>query len=137
MTGTQVRPSMRTRTRAARAFAIMNGVVFLGVLVQGLSGGSLLGHLGPAWARVHQITAVVVIAAAVACAVLALVGLRGNGRGLLVRSVVLLGLIIVQTALGESLHAHHALLAVHVPVAMLIMALSALLAVRAGESGST
>ncbi len=55
------------RTRALSAFSILNGLVLLGVVLQGLWAGGFIGHLdGAFWLQLHMLTAYVVVILALA-----------------------------------------------------------------------
>lgn len=118
-----------------RAFSVLNGLVLLGVLLQGFSAGDLMSHLGAVWAEIHQVAAYVVLAIALAAAVLAAVTLRHHRRVLAAWSGVLFLLVLLQTALGQAITDgdQRVLLAAHVPLALLIMALGAYLSIAAAK----
>lgn len=121
---------------SVRAFSILNGLVLLGVLLQGLSAGGLLGGSGGTDAlRAHQVTAYVVVIIALASAILATIRLRTDHPSIAVWSGVLLVLMIVQTALGQAVSDgdQPALLAAHVPLALLVMAIGAYLSAAAAR----
>jgi hypothetical protein len=133
----------RRSAGTARAFSILNGLVLLGVLLQGLSAGGFLGRLGGVeWLRLHQITAAVVVILALAATLVAVITQRRH-RALAGWSAGLFGLLVIQTALGEAASegGERALVAVHVPLAMLIMGLGVYLSIagararRAAEVG--
>jgi heme A synthase len=114
-----------------RVFAILNGLVLFGVLCQGLSAGLFMGHLDAAgWLRVHQVTAIATMVVALATAVLAF-----RRRGVVVPTVGMLVLLVVQTGLGQAVTDDHrrVLVALHVPIALLLTALSACLFVAAAR----
>lgn len=124
----------RAPTGPVRAYAILNGLVLLGVLLQGLSAGGLMGRLGgPAWLALHRITAFVVVILSLAEAVLAATTLRGRRPIVVAWSFALFALLVIQTALGQAISDGHerALVAIHVPLAMLIMGVGACLSVAA------
>ncbi|WP_236793718.1 hypothetical protein [Amycolatopsis sp. GM8] len=118
--------------KSAPGFTVLNGLVLLGVLFQGVSAGLFMGRLGTAWVHVHQITAVAMALVALAAAILAIVTLRRRPV-LVAQSVGLFVLLVVETGLGEAAGDRHSLVAAHVPVAILITALSAYLTVAAAR----
>lgn len=80
-TSTEVATSNRS-TGAIRAFSILNGFVLLGVLLQGVSAGGLIDHLGAGWLRVHQLSAFTALFLALVAAVIAIAALRRYAAGL-------------------------------------------------------
>jgi heme A synthase len=110
----------------------LNGLVLFGVLFQGLSAGLFMGHLdAPGWLRVHQVTAVATMIVALATVIVAI-----RRRAAVVPSVGLLVLLVVQTGLGQAIVEDHkrVLVAAHVPIAVLLTALSAYLFVMSARS---
>lgn len=105
------------------------GLVLAGVLVQGVSAGLFLGHVDAAgWLRVHQVTAIATMVVAVAAVVVAI-----RARTGVASTVGMLVLLVVETGLGQAIIENHAraLVAVHVPVAVLLVAVSAYLVTAA------
>jgi len=110
---------------------ILNGLVLFGVLFQGLSAGLFMAHLdAPGWLRVHQVTAIATIVLALVAVILAI-----RHRALVGPTIGLFVLLVVQTGLGQAIADDHerALLAAHVPIAVLVTALSAYLFVAAAR----
>ena len=103
---------------------IVHGLVLFGVLFQGLSAGLFMGRLdAPGWLRVHQVAAVATVVVALVAVIVA--DRRLAGAGLLV-------LLVVQTGLGQAIaDGHRSMVAVHVPLAVVLTALSAYLVVTA------
>jgi hypothetical protein len=125
-----------TRTGALRAFSILNGLVLLGVVLQGLWAGGFIGHLaGTFWLQLHRITAYVVVILALAAAILAVVTQRRH-RAIAAWSVGLFVLVAVEAELGHTIGegGERSLVAVHVPVAMLIMGLGVYLSIAAARA---
>lgn len=120
----------------------LHGLVLFGVLFQGLSAGLFMGHLdAPGWLRVHQVTAIATMVVALVTVIVAI-----RRRTAVAPTVGLLVLLVIQTGLGQAIAEDHrrALLAAHVPIAVLLVALSAYLfltsartrsAVRQGSPG--
>lgn len=128
--------SRRSAAGAVRAFSILNGLVLLGVLLQGVWAGEFIGRTdGPDWLRLHQITAVVVVILALAAAILALATQRHH-RAIATGSAGLFVLLVIQTGVGQAISdgGEHALIAVHVPLAMLITGLGVYLSIAAARS---
>lgn len=119
----------------ARGFTVLNGLIVLGVLFQGVSAGSSMARFGPAWGHVHQISGMVTAVVALAAAVLAIATLRRRAV-LVVQSIGLFVLLIAEIGLGEAMDDHHALVAAHVPVAILITVLSVYLTVASARLSS-
>lgn len=113
-----------------RAFSILIGLVLLGVLLQGLWAGEFMGGVGGAdWRQMHQITGYVTVILSLVAAVLAMTALRRSGVA--TWSVALFVLLLVQAGLGQAISDadQRVLIAAHVPVALLIMALGVYLSV--------
>jgi hypothetical protein len=97
------------------------GLTSLGVLLQGLWAGLFLRpDAGGPWYSVHQHGAEVTVTLAVLATIAAVVWLRPR-RDLLVGTVLLLVLLVVEYVLGR---AGGGSVAVHVPLAMLLMGLA-------------
>ncbi len=113
-----------TTTRGPRphpAWSALIGLTSLGVLLQGLWAGLFLRpDAGGSWYSVHQHGAEATVTLALLSTVAALVWLRSR-RDLLVGTVLLLVLLVVEYFLGR---AGGASVAVHVPLAMLLMGLA-------------
>jgi hypothetical protein len=124
------------RTRALRAFSVLNGLVLLGVVLQGLWAGGFIGHLaGTFWLQLHRITAYTVVILALAAAILAVVTLRRH-RAIAAWSAGLFTLVAIQAELGHEIShdGERSLIAVHVPVALLIMGLGVYLSIAAARA---
>src|SRR6266545_4191777 len=94
---TELRPP--ARTAALRAFSILNGLMLLGVVLQGLWAGGFIGHLdGAFWLQLHRLTAYVVVILALAAAILAVVTLRRH-RAIAAWSAGLFVLVAIQAEL--------------------------------------
>lgn len=137
-TGTQpvTHPSPPDRARALRAYSILNGLVLLGAVLQGLWAGGFIGHLGGAiWLQLHRFTAYTLVILALAAAILA-VRTQRRHRAVTAASAVLFVLVGVEAELGHEIAdgGAGALVAVHVPNALLIMGLAAYLATTAARA---
>ena len=113
---------------AVRAFSMLNGLVLLGILLQGVWAGGLVSDLGGAWRVLHGVTGGLVVILALAAAAVAVTRLRGE-HGLATWSVALFVLLIIQSGLGAATRSASALILIHVPLAMLIMGLGVYLSV--------
>src|SRR5215475_10429762 len=71
------RPQRPDRVGALRAFSILNGLVLLGVVLQGLWAGGFIGDVsGAPWLQLHRFTAYSVVVLALAAAIVAVVTRR-------------------------------------------------------------
>jgi heme A synthase len=138
-------PTAPAADRSAYAvFGALTGVASLLIVLQGLWAGIFLGQQyddpsrDSGWVTVHSIGANVTLVVALVAVVWAAVKLRER-RELLIGSIVLLVLLVIEQVLGMQIKdgGHHGLTAVHVPVAMLALALSVWLPLRAraGRAG--
>jgi hypothetical protein len=111
-----------TTTRPHAVWSALVGLTSLGILLQGLWAGLFLrrGTDGSTWYSVHQHGAEVTVTLAAVAAVAAFVWLR-HRRDLLAGTVLLLVLLVVEYALGR---AGGGSVAVHVPLAMLLLGLA-------------
>jgi hypothetical protein len=118
------------RVRALRVFSVLNGLVVLAVLVQGLTGGGFLaGAGGVDWLQLHRINVDIVEGLSLVAAILA-VATQRHHRSIAIWSPVLFVLLVVQHGLGAGIsRGNRALIAVHVPVAMLIMGVGVYLSI--------
>jgi hypothetical protein len=116
-------------------FAAVTGLASLGVLLQGLWAGLFSGG-DPAhregWVTVHQVGGMVTGALALVAAVVALVQLR-HRRDLVIGSIVFLVLVVAEIGLGQAIDDSRRLVAVHIPVALLLMAVAVWLPLRASS----
>jgi hypothetical protein len=120
----------------SRAFDILVGLTSLVVLLQGVWAGIFLEHPGQAVGSstaldLHSVGGSLATVLALAAVVVASLRLRGR-RDLWVGSVVLFLLLAVEVMLGQLIHdSHeHALTAVHVPLAMVLMGICVWLPLR-------
>lgn len=134
--------SATVRPRSALYGALI-GVAALVVLLQGLWAGIFLEHDGArdaasGWIDLHARGADVAIALGIAATIVAFVKLRAQ-RDLWIGSAVFVALLIPESYLGGLIRdqSKDVLTAVHVPLAMGIMALAVWLPVRARAGRST
>jgi hypothetical protein len=122
MASTSDTTDVRRRSRPHPAWSALVGLASLGVLLQGLWAGLFLrrDYDGSTWYSVHQHGAEVTVVLALLATVAAAVWLR-HRRDLLVGTGLLLVLLVVEYFLGR---AGGGSVAVHVPLAMLLMGLA-------------
>lgn len=140
MTSASASSPATTATTAApttnKAYGALVGIASLGILLQGLWAGLFMAAWaqrsdGGTWEFVHARGADVTLLVSVAALVLAVTKLKAR-RDLVVGTVVLVALLAVEYVLG-SLMADadaHVLTAVHVPLALLLMAVAVWLPLR-------
>lgn len=136
MTGTNT-SSSRTSNRSTTLYAVLIGFSALAVLLQGLWAGVFLEHDGErdaadSWINLHATGGEVAIGLAVLAAVAGFVQLRAR-RDLWIGALVLVALLVLEAYLGGLIRDDGAdnLTAVHVPLAMALMALAVWLPLRA------
>lgn len=115
-------------------FASLVGLTALAILLQAVFAGEFIEPgKHSSWLSAHDVNADVVIGLAALTAVFALVRLRVAARSLTVGAVVLAVAVIAQVAIGHAITQSNddGLIPVHVPLAMLIFALTIWLSVRA------
>ena len=107
------------------AFSALVGLTTLGVLLQGLWAGLFLGGTDDpgTWKDVHNVGAMVTVVLALLATVAGLVWMRHN-RPAVIAAGALLVLLVVETGLGAAADDARGTVIVHVPLAMLIMALA-------------
>ncbi|MGH3721688.1 MAG: hypothetical protein ACRDRI_23145 [Pseudonocardiaceae bacterium] len=123
------------RAGAVRLFSIVNGLTLLGVLLQAVWAGEFIDRTERGtWITVHEIGAFVVVVLALTTA-LAAVSLRRAHAALTPGAIGLLVLIVAQTAIGEVITKSGAtpLIAAHVTIAMLIVALGTYLSTAGAQ----
>jgi hypothetical protein len=132
----------RSATERSTLFTVVIGLAALAILLQGLWAGIFLEHDGArdaasSWIDLHAKGGYVAIGLAALATVLGLVQLRAR-RDLWIGSLVLTALLVLEVYLGGLIRdaGQDTLTAVHVPFAMVIMALAVSLLLRAPR-GST
>jgi heme A synthase len=127
-----------TRPRAT-LYRVLSGLTSLAVILQGLWAGIFLEHDGErdassSWIEVHACGADVAVVLALLVTVAAFVGLRSR-RDLWLGSGLLTALLVVESYIGGLIRddGKDTLTAVHVPLAMAVLALAIWLPVRAGR----
>ncbi|GIG30170.1 hypothetical protein [Cellulomonas marina] len=120
-----------------KAYGALVGIASLGILLQGLWAGLFMaawgggGQSADTWEFVHARGADVTLLVSVAALVLAVTKLKAR-RDLVVGTVVLVALLVLEYVLGSLMADAGAasLTAVHVPLAMLLMAVAVWLPLR-------
>ena len=124
----------RTATAATRphpAFSALVGLTSLGVLLQGLWAGLFMGtDDGSTWVSVHQHGGEVTVVLALLATIAAVVFMR-HRTPVVVATGALFVLLLVEYFLGYFADDTQGLIIVHVPLAMLLMALAVYLPVMA------
>jgi lipopolysaccharide export LptBFGC system permease protein LptF len=120
-------------------YRVLSGLTSLAVILQGLWAGIFLEHDGErdassSWIEVHARGADVAVVLALLATVAAFVRLRSR-RDLWLGSGLLTALLVVESYIGGLIRddGKHTLTAVHVPLAMAVLALAIWLPVRAGR----
>jgi hypothetical protein len=128
------------RQHAPRIVAVLIGLTALAVLLQGLWAGLFLPKKGDAaegWVEVHARGAEVALGLAVLATVVAFIWMRGR-RDLWVGGAVLVVLLALEGYIGGEISdgAKGGLTAIHVPLAMALMALVTWLSFRSARQRS-
>lgn len=120
--------------RGIRIFNVLAGVTTLAVFLQATSAGIFMsfrgGDAGKPWVTTHEIVADVAVALALATAVVAIVALRRSAPALMGAAIALVVLLVLQTLIGHWIDGARWLVAVHVPLALLVFAVTIWLSVR-------
>jgi hypothetical protein len=120
--------------RSGPIFAALTGLTALAILLQAVFAGEFVdrAHEG-GWLTAHDVNANVAIALAVITAIYALVVLRESARPLAIGAVALAVLVAAQAAIGHAVTdgSHDWLLVIHIPLALLVFALTIWLSVHA------
>ncbi|WP_431218836.1 hypothetical protein [Leifsonia xyli] len=126
--------SARPSTNARRIFAALAILTALGVVLQGVWAGIFLSsdNRPDAWVHVHDIGAWVTTVLAAVTALWAIIALRRD-RPLVVGSILLVLLVAGEAHLGGMItdDGQDAITAIHVPLAMALLALAVWLPVHA------
>jgi heme A synthase len=120
------------RTRSP-LYGVLIGLATLGVLLQGVWAGLFIrehSDYAPRWVAVHALDGQVTAALALVATGVAFVQLRRR-RDLVLGSAVFTLLLVAEVALGSALGSAQGLLALHIPLALALMALAVWLPLRA------
>jgi len=127
--------------RRSPLFSAVIGLASLAVLLQGLWAGLFLRENSgykDQWVSVHSIGAMVALALALIGTIIALVQLRSR-RDVLIGSIVFTLLLVLEGFLGGQISDSHSVAAqaVHIPLALALMALAVWLPLRASRRAPT
>jgi heme A synthase len=121
-----------------RVFAALTGLAALATLLQGLWAGMFLEHDGQrdaaeSWIEVHATGGEVAIGLAALATIWAFVRLRGR-RDLVIGTIVLTVLLVLEAYIGGLIRdeGKDSLTPLHIPLALLLMAVAVWLPFRAG-----
>jgi hypothetical protein len=122
----------QTAPAGIRVFNILAGLTTLAIFLQAISAGLFMSlrDAGKPWVTVHDIVGFAAILLAVVTAIVAIVALRSSAKGLMWAAIVLAVLVIAQVGIGQSIEHVRGLVAVHVPLAFIVFALTIWLSVR-------
>jgi len=136
-TSTTTQQNTTGNTARTTLFSALSGLAALAVLLQGLWAGIFLEHDGrrddaSSWIDVHARGGEAALVLAIAAAVVALWRLRSR-KDLWIGSLVLVVLLVIESYVGGLIRddGKDSLTALHVPLAMAIMAVSVWLPLRA------
>ncbi len=121
---TAVAPSFSTDRRAARIALLLSGAVALGIVAQSVLAGIFIGGSHPNATDIHKILGPALLLPALGALAVTARGLRSTSRGrnaLGAGIAVVVGLVL-ETGIGFASVDHGALLALHIPIAMLLFA---------------
>jgi heme A synthase len=116
-------------------FAAVIGLTGLGILLQGVWAGLFIRNgsgFRASWVTVHSIGATVVMVLALVAVVVAFLQLRSR-REVVIGSIVYLLLLVLEGVLGGLIGDSPGLTAVHIPLALLLMGMTAWLSLRASR----
>lgn len=122
----------QTAPAGIRVFNILAGLTTLAIFLQAISAGLFMSlrDAGKPWVTVHDVVGYIAILLAVVTAIVAIVALRSSAKGLMWAAIVLAVLVIAQVGIGQSIEHVRGLVAVHVPLAFIVFALTIWLSVR-------
>jgi heme A synthase len=129
------RPAARTRVRSPLFSAVL-GLAGLLILLQGVWAGQFIREgqdFRENWVTVHSIGGTVIDVLALIAVIVAFVQLRGR-RDILVGAIVFFVLVVLEGVIGGFIGNHPALAALHIPVALFLMGMVAVLSFRASRS---
>jgi len=134
-----VRPTTASDQTPRRVFAALTGLAALAILLQGLWAGKFLEHDGARdaagnWIEVHATDGEVAIALAALATIWAVFRLR-HRRDLVIGGVVLTVLLVLEAYVGGLIvdDGKDSLTPLHIPLALLLMAVAVWLPFRAGQ----
>jgi heme A synthase len=131
---TSTPPATPARTRSP-LYASVIGLAGLGILLQAVWAGMFIREgqdFRDNWVTVHSIGATVVDVLALIAVVVAFVQLRAR-RDVVIGTIVFLVLLVLEGVVGGFIGDTPGLEVIHFPLALLLMALTAWLSLRAGR----
>lgn len=127
-------PAAAARTRSP-LFSAVIGLAGLGILLQGVWAGQFIREgtdFRENWVNVHSIGGTVIDVLALIAVIVAFVQLRAR-RDILTGAIVFFVLVVLEGFLGAFIGDHPALAALHIPVALFLMGMVAVLSFRASR----
>lgn len=121
---------------AVKLYNAVLGVTTLLVFLQGVTAGIFMAHRGSGndgWTTVHLVMGWLAVVFALVTAVVAALGVRAASAMVAWGTVALFVLLLVETLLGVFVKSAGGLVAVHVPLAMAVMALVVWLSLRGAQ----
>src|SRR6185312_16259577 len=128
------RPAAATRARSP-LFSAVIGLAGLAILLQGVWAGLFIHEreeFQQNWVNVHSIGGTVIAVLALIAMIIAIVQLRSR-RDVLGGSIVFFVLVVLEVLLGGFIGDHPALEALHIPLALFLMGMVAVLSFRASR----
>jgi heme A synthase len=127
-------PAAAARTRSP-LFSAVIGLAGLAILLQGVWAGQFIregSDFRQGWVNVHSIGGTVIDVLGLIAMIIAIVQLRAR-RDILVGSIVFFVLVVLEGFIGALIGDHPALEALHIPVALFLMGMVAVLSFRASR----
>lgn len=134
-TGTPSTPPAAPPRARSPLFSAVLGLAGLAILLQGVWAGLFIHEnhdFRPTWVNAHSIGGTVVGVLALIAMIIAIVQLRSR-RDILGGSIVFFVLVVLELLLGGFTGDHPALAAVHIPLALFLMGMVAVLSFRASR----
>lgn len=131
-TDTAVEQQAPTTRARSRLYSVLIGLSALAVLLQGLWAGLFLSGQQGHWVWVHARGGEVALGFALVATIVALVKLRQR-RELVIGSIALTVLLVLEAFVGGEIEDTHTLTAVHIPLALALMALATWLPLRSAQ----
>lgn len=131
MTSTSATP---VSSRTIRLFAAFTGVTSLLIFLQAVTAGEFVSQEDrDPWIGVHGIVGDLTMLVALGVAIFTIVVFRASHRVLMWASIALFLLLVIQTTLGHLItdSKQDGLIGVHVPLALVVFALTVWLSIRA------
>jgi hypothetical protein len=134
----EVRPDARLAESVspgrARAFLVLSALTSLAILLQGVTAGQFLGREAEGWVTTHGVIADVSWVLALVTAIFGARAIRAVAQRLVIWAGVLFVVTLAQTGVGHLMTDYHKnLVALHVPLAMVVLGLTIWVTVRAAR----